>query len=100
MVASDNVINRIEHLVEYLSYRVFGQAIYRHVTYILRIYKPLISSTNHRLIYTYTRRILIKEKQRVNPFTPSTGLKRRVSILPVYIWYTLTIYIARPNPTR
>ena len=31
-VASDDVVDRIEHLVEYLSCRVFGQAMYRHVT--------------------------------------------------------------------
>ena len=31
-VASDDVIDRVEHLVEYLSCRVFGQAMYRHVT--------------------------------------------------------------------
>ena len=29
-VASD-VVNRVGHLVEYLSCRVFGQAMYRHV---------------------------------------------------------------------
>ena len=29
-VASDDV-DRVEHLVEYLSCRVFGQAMYRHV---------------------------------------------------------------------
>ena len=32
-VISDNTIDRIEHLVKYLSYRVFGQAIYRHVIF-------------------------------------------------------------------
>ena len=32
-VASDDVIDRVEYLVEYLSCRVFGQAMYRHVTY-------------------------------------------------------------------
>ena len=32
-VASDNVVDRVEHLVEYLSCRVFGQAMYRHVTF-------------------------------------------------------------------
>ena len=32
-VASDDVVDRIEHLVEYLSCKVFGQAMYRHVTY-------------------------------------------------------------------
>jgi hypothetical protein len=30
-VASDNIVDRVEYLVKYLSYRVFGQAIYRHV---------------------------------------------------------------------
>ena len=33
-VASDDVVHCVEHLVEYLSCRVFGQAMYRHVTYI------------------------------------------------------------------
>ena len=44
-----------------------------------------MSSTNYRLIYTYAGRILIREKQRVGPSTPSTSLKYRVSILPTYI---------------
>jgi len=35
-VISDNVINRVEHLVEYLSCRVFGQAMYRYVISISR----------------------------------------------------------------
>jgi hypothetical protein len=34
-VASDNVVDCVGHLVEYLSCRVFGQAMYRHVTDIL-----------------------------------------------------------------
>ena len=33
-VASDDVVDRVEHLVEYLSCKVFGQAMYRHVTII------------------------------------------------------------------
>ena len=33
-VANDDVVDYVEHLVKYLSYKVFGQAIYRHVTYI------------------------------------------------------------------
>ena len=68
--------------------------------YILYIYKPLISSTNYRLIYAYARRILIREKQCVGPSTPLTGLKHRVSILPIYTQHTLTICIARPDPAR
>ena len=35
-VASDDVVDCVEHLVEYLSCRVFGQAMYRHVTSISR----------------------------------------------------------------
>ena len=31
-VASDDVVDCVEHLVEYLSCRVFGQAMYRYVT--------------------------------------------------------------------
>ena len=31
-VASDDVVDCVEHLVEYLSCRIFGQAMYRHVT--------------------------------------------------------------------
>jgi len=30
-VASDDAVDRVKHLVKYLSYRVFGQAMYRHV---------------------------------------------------------------------
>jgi hypothetical protein len=30
-VASDNIIDYIKHLVKYLSYKVFSQAIYRYV---------------------------------------------------------------------
>ena len=30
-VASNDVVDYIKHLVEYLSCRVFGQAMYRHV---------------------------------------------------------------------
>jgi hypothetical protein len=30
-VASNDVVDRIKHLVKYLSYRVFGQAIYRYI---------------------------------------------------------------------
>ena len=30
-VVSDDAVDRVEHLVEYLSCRVFGQAMYRHV---------------------------------------------------------------------
>ena len=33
VVVSDDVVDCIEHLVKYLSCRVFGQAMYRHVTY-------------------------------------------------------------------
>ena len=36
-VASDDVVDRVEHLVEYLSCKVFGQAIYRHVTFMALI---------------------------------------------------------------
>jgi len=32
-VASDDAVDRVEHLVKYLSYRVFGQAMYRHVIF-------------------------------------------------------------------
>ena len=31
-VASDDVVDRVKHLVEYLSCKVFGQVMYRHVT--------------------------------------------------------------------
>ena len=34
-VASNNVVDCVKHLVKYLSCRVFGQAIYRHMTYII-----------------------------------------------------------------
>jgi hypothetical protein len=51
-VASDNIIDCVEHLVEYLSYKVFGQAIYRHMTNINNINK-LIKTFNiiNRLIF-------------------------------------------------
>ena len=32
-VVSNDVVDCVKHLVEYLSCRVFGQAMYRHVTY-------------------------------------------------------------------
>ena len=32
VVASDNVVDCIKHLVEYLSYRVFSQVIYKYIT--------------------------------------------------------------------
>jgi hypothetical protein len=32
-VASDDVVDCVKHLVEYLSCKVFGQAMYRHVTF-------------------------------------------------------------------
>jgi len=35
-VVSDDAVNRVKHLVEYLSCRVFGQAMYRHVISISR----------------------------------------------------------------
>ena len=59
-----------------------------------------MSSTNYRLTGAYTRYILMQEKQYISPTTPSTGLKCRVSISPVYIWYTLIIYIVRPHPLK
>ena len=31
-VISDNIVNCIKHLVKYLSYRVFGQAMYKYIT--------------------------------------------------------------------
>jgi hypothetical protein len=33
-VISDDIIDRVKHLVKYLSCRVFGQAIYRYMTFI------------------------------------------------------------------
>jgi len=44
-----------------------------------------MSSTNHRLTRAYARCMLTRGKQRIGPTTPSTGLKRKVSILPVYV---------------
>ena len=32
-VASDDVVDCVKNIVEYLSCRVFGQAMYRHVTF-------------------------------------------------------------------
>jgi hypothetical protein len=37
-VVSDDVIDRVEYLVKYLSYRVFSQATYKHVTFKLKHY--------------------------------------------------------------
>ena len=31
-VASDDIVDCIKHLIEYLSYRIFGQAIYKFIT--------------------------------------------------------------------
>ena len=39
-----------------------------------------MSSTNYRSTRAYARRMLMREKQRIGPTTPSTGSKRRVSI--------------------
>jgi len=36
-VISDDTINRVKHLVKYLSYRVFSQAMYKHVISISHI---------------------------------------------------------------
>jgi hypothetical protein len=66
----------------------------------LRICKPPMSSTDHRSTGAYARRMLMREKQRVGPTTPSTGSKRRVSISPAYVWHTLTMHAARPHPPR
>ena len=44
-----------------------------------------MSSTNYKLIYAYTGRMLIKEKQRVGPYTSFTSLKHKVNISPIYI---------------
>ena len=44
VVASDDAVNRVEHLVKYLSYRVFGQAMYRHVIYIVVFMNSISSS--------------------------------------------------------
>ena len=41
-VASDDVVDCVEHLVEYLSCGVFGQAMYRHVTYNSRTYNSVL----------------------------------------------------------
>jgi hypothetical protein len=57
-------------------------------------------STNYRLTRAYARRMLMREEQRVGPSTPSTGLKRKVSILPIYVWHMLTICVAWPDPPR
>ena len=34
IVASDDVVDCVKHLVKYLSCSVFGQVMYRHLTYI------------------------------------------------------------------
>ena len=44
-VASDDVVDCVEHLVEYLSCRVFGQAMYKHVTFINEAVQPLQNAT-------------------------------------------------------
>jgi len=36
-VASNDIIDRVKHLVKYLSCRVFGQAMYRHIINIVKI---------------------------------------------------------------
>ena len=59
-----------------------------------------MSFTNYRLIYAYARYMLIGEKYRVGLSTPSTSLKHKVSILPIYIRHMLTIYVAQPNAPR
>ena len=39
IVASNNIINYIKYLVKYLSCRVFGQAIYKHII-LIKVYIP------------------------------------------------------------
>ena len=65
----------------------------------LRICKPPMSSANHRLLRACAKHMLIKKKQRINPFTPSTGSKRKVCILYSYVQHMLTIYTARADPS-
>ena len=57
-VASDDVVDCVEHLVEYLSCRVFGQAMYRHVTY-FNFYK--ISLKGYIVIGSRKRYILVRK---------------------------------------
>jgi hypothetical protein len=64
----------------------------------LRICKPPMSSTNHRLTRAYAGRMLMREKQRVGPSTPSTGSKRRVSISCICLVYANHVHsVARPR---
>ena len=69
-------------------------------THTLCICKPPMFSVNHKSTHAYARCILMQEKQRVGPTTPSTGLKCRVSISPTYVWHTLTMCTTRPNSPR
>ena len=41
-VISDDIIDRVKHLVKYLSCRVFGQAIYRHVIYNISFFVKIL----------------------------------------------------------
>ena len=36
IIASNNIVNCVKYLVKYLSYKVFGQVIYRYITFISR----------------------------------------------------------------
>ena len=47
-VVSDDAVDRVKHLVEYLSCRVFGQAMYRHV--ILNLLKEAVACFSGKLI--------------------------------------------------
>ena len=48
VVASNDIIDYIKHLVEYLSCRVFGQVIYRYMTSI-----SCTAQTGHSLFWIY-----------------------------------------------
>ena len=52
-VASDDVVDCIKHLVEYLSCRVFGQAMYRHVTFMRSITGFLKEGKGYFLLHTW-----------------------------------------------
>ena len=59
-VASDDVVDCVEHLVEYLSCRVFGQAMYRHVTLIVWAFVRPLQSLPSILVLRVSRALELR----------------------------------------
>ena len=93
-VASDDVVDCIKHLVEYLSCRVFSQAIYRHMTSIgilivIYINNILIISKNKAKIKALKKSLIRKFKiEDLGPIEYFIGVRitqnRKEGIITLY----------------